>query len=103
MHMKLKKGDEVKIVRGKDKGKTGTVDGMATKEGKVLVAGVNMYRKHVKARAQNQKSEIIDITKPLSLANVQLICPKCHVPTRVGYAVTEGKKQRMCKKCEQTI
>lgn len=101
--MKIKKGDTVKIVTGKDKGKVGKVEKVIVKEDKVVVVGVNMYKKHIKAKMQGQKSEIIAITKPLSIANVLLICPKCQLPTRVGYKMTGEKKIRICKKCEQTI
>ena len=101
--MKLKKGDEIKVVRGKDKGKTGKIDQVFTKTEKVLIANINLYKKHQKAKTANQKSEIITITKPLPIANVQLICPKCHVLTRVGFSIEEGLKKRICKKCDQTI
>jgi large subunit ribosomal protein L24 len=101
--MKLKKGDEIKVVRGKDKGKTGKIDRVFAKEAKVLVAGVNLYKKNKKARTAQEKSEIITITRPLPLANVQLICPKCHVLTRVGFSIENGEKKRICKKCDQTL
>lgn len=97
--MKLKTGDEVKIVRGKDKDKTGKVQKVYVKESKVLVEGVNQYKRHIKARTQNQKSEIITITKPLPVSGVMLICPKCKKPARVGYVITKDVKERICKKC----
>src|SRR5258708_36419253 len=68
-NMKLIKGDSVKIVRGKDSGKIGKVERVLSKEAKVLVEGINQYKRHMKARVPGQKSEIITITKPLSLAN----------------------------------
>ncbi|HSX40503.1 MAG TPA: 50S ribosomal protein L24 [Candidatus Saccharimonadales bacterium] len=99
--MKLKKGDEVKIVRGKDKGKTGKIEQIFPSRSKVLVHGVNQYKRHMKARSQNQQSEIVTLTKPLPVGNVMMICPKCHLPTRIGFLVTtKGKKARMCKKCK---
>lgn len=101
--MKLQKGDHVKIVRGKDSGKTGKVERLYAKEGKVLVEGINQYKRHVKARSANQKSEIVDITKPLSLSNVILVCPKCKKPTRVGYKLLKDGKARICKKCNAEI
>ncbi|MDP3988513.1 MAG: 50S ribosomal protein L24 [Candidatus Levybacteria bacterium] len=101
--MKLKKGDEVKVVIGKDRGKTGKIDEVFPKEAKVLVPGVNQYKRHLKARSQNQKSEIITLTKPLPVSNVALICPKCHLPTRIGFSFDGEKKTRICKKCGQTI
>ncbi len=101
--MKLIKGDSVKIVRGKDLGKTGKVVRVIAKESKVLVEGINQYKRHVKARSQNQKSEIITITKPLHIGSVMLLCPKCNLPTRVGYKTEKERKSRICKKCEQII
>jgi len=101
--MKLLKNDLVKIVVGKDKGKTGKVEKVFSKESKVLVEGVNQYKRHMKARQQGQKSEIITITKPLSVANVALICPKCKEQTRIGYIISKETKQRICKKCNAEI
>lgn len=101
--MKLKKGDEVKVLRGKDKGKTGKIDRVLSKEDKVLVLGVNQYKKHMKARSQKQASEIITIVKPLSVSNVSLVCPKCHLTTRIGFSFDKNQKVRICKKCKQII
>lgn len=101
--MKLVKNDEIKVVAGKDKGKTGKIEKVFTKEYKVLVAGVNQYKRHMKAREQGQQSEIITITKPLPVANVQLICPKCKKITRVGYKLEGDKKVRICRKCKAAI
>ncbi|HEX8932042.1 MAG TPA: 50S ribosomal protein L24 [Patescibacteria group bacterium] len=98
--MKLKKNDQVKVIKGKDAGKLGKVEKIFTKTGKALVEGVNQYKRHVKARMQGQKSEIITITKPLALANVQIVCPKCKQPTRVGIKVLKDSKVRVCKKCK---
>ena len=100
---KLKKGDEVKVVMGKDKGKTGKIEKVFPEIGKVLVSGVNQYKRHMKARSQNQPSEIATITKPLPVASVLLVCPKCHLPTRVGYTFEDDKKRRVCKKCQQVL
>lgn len=101
--MKLKKGDLIKIVRGKDSDKTGIVEKVYTKESKVLVNGVNQYKRHVKARMQGQKSEIITINKPLHVSSVILICPNCKKQTRAGYKLIKGNKVRMCKKCGKEI
>lgn len=101
--MKLKKGDDIKVIRGKDKGKTGKVEKVMTKADMVIVPGVNLYKRHLKARSQNEKSEIKTVTKPLPISNVRLICPKCKLPTRVGFKVTNGKKERICRKCKAII
>ena len=101
--MKLKKGDLVTVIRGKDNGKTEKIVKVFSKEGKVLVDGVNQYKRHVKARMQGDKSDIITITKPLAVANVQLVCPKCKKLTRVGYKMLKDEKVRYCKKCKAEI
>ena len=100
---KLKKGDEVKVVLGKDKGKTGKIDKIFPSENKIVVLGVNEYKRHKKGNMQGQKSEIATITKPMSAANVMLLCPKCHLTTRVGFRIENDKKERICKKCQQSI
>ncbi len=97
--MKIKKNDQVKVIRGKDNGKLGKVEKVFSKEGKVLVEGMNQYKRHIKARMQGQKSEIITITKPLSITNVLVMCPKCKQPTRVGIKILKDSKVRVCKKC----
>lgn len=101
--MKLKKGDQVIVVKGKDKGKTEKIEKVFSKEEKVLLLGVNTYKRHVKGNFTGQQSEIKTIVKPLPVANVQLICPKCNKPTRVGYEITKNKKERICRKCKKTI
>lgn len=101
--MKLKKNDDVKVVRGKEAGKTGKIIRVFAKEGLVVVEGLNQYKRHVKARTQGQKSEIVTITKPLPVANVMLVCPKCNKPTRVGFTDVKGAKERICKQCGKSI
>lgn len=101
--MKLLKNDEVKIIRGKDKGKTGKIEKVFAKTNKVLVLGVNEFKRHMKKRTQDDKSQIVTITKPLPMANVALLCPKCKKETRVGFKMEKDIKVRFCKKCEKTI
>ncbi len=101
--MKLKKGDEVKIVVGKDKGKSGKIEKIFPTIDKVLIPGINTYKRHLKAKMQNQKSEIITLTKPLPVANVALICPKCKKITRVGYTLKNKEKVRICRKCKTVL
>jgi len=73
------------------------------KEGKLLIEGVNLYKRHLKAKSQNQKSEIITISKPLPIANISLICPKCHKQTRVGFKIEKNQTIRICRKCKAEI
>lgn len=101
--MKLKKGDNVKIVLGKDKGKVAKIEKIYPKLHKVLAEGVNQYKRHFKSRVQNQKSEIITITKPLPVSAVALVCPKCNKVTRIGFEIIKGKKGRICKICRKSI
>jgi len=99
--MKIKKGDTVKILYGKDTGKQGVVS--AVKNGKVIVEGLNMYKKHVKGDGREKKSAIIDIAKPMDVSKVMLVCPNCNKPTRVGIRRENGKVERICKKCGKVI
>jgi large subunit ribosomal protein L24 len=100
---KLKKGDEVVVVAGKDSGKKGKIEKVFSKTNKVLVSGVNLYKRHLKARSQKQPSEIITITKPLPVSNVILVCPKCKKQTRVGFKLEKNDKKRICKKCKAEL
>ncbi len=101
--MKLKKGDKVKITAGKDKGKEGSVEKVWLKENKVTILGVNLYKRHLKPRAEGQKGEIKELPRPLSVSNVSLICPKCKKETRIGYKIVKDGKVRICRKCEAEI
>lgn len=96
--MKLKKGDSVKVMIGKDKGKVAPILRITSAD-MVMLEGINQFRRHVKGRSRDQKSEIVTITKPLPISNVALICPKCKKTTRVGYEVKKGEKVRVCRKC----
>ena len=97
--MKLKKGDTVKVISGKDKGQEGEIVHVFPADNKVLVNGINTAKKHSKARKSNQQGGIIDRDMPVDVSNVAILCPKGH-PTRVGYKFdTEGNKTRVCKKC----
>lgn len=101
--MKLKKGDSVRVTTGKDAGKTGKIEKVFSKESKVIVSGLNQYKRHMKARVPGQKSEIITITKPLGVSKVALICQKCKQLTRVGFKFIKDDKIRICKKCNEEI
>jgi len=101
--MKLVKGDSVKVVAGKDKGKIGKILKVYQEDQKVLVENVNQYKRHLKKKTQSESSQIVTLTKPLSLANVSLICPKCSRVTRVGFKTEKGKKMRFCKKCGKAL
>ena len=101
--MKIKKGDLVLIISGKDKGKTGKVTKALPKDLKILVEGVNLKKKHARPKKQGEKGQVVQIPAPLSISNVKVICPKCGKATRVGYAIDKDIKKRVCKKCKQEI
>lgn len=101
--MKIKKGDNVLIIAGKDKGKTGKVLKSIPKEGKILVEGVGIVTKAVKAKRQGEKGQLIKVSMPINVSNIKLICPKCGKAVRVGYKVDGDNKSRVCKKCKQII
>lgn len=102
--MKLKKGDQIIVIQGKDKGRKGKIEKAFSKAGKVLIPSINVYKKHARQQSEKKPGGIIEITKPLSASNVALICPKCNQPTRVGYQVDKaGSKNRICRKCQALI
>lgn len=105
--MRIKKGDNVKVTAGKDRGKTGKVIQAFPETEKVVVEGVNMMSKHMKTRRTGEKGQKLEFSGPVNASNVMLICPKCAKPTRVGMtALVDGsktKKVRTCKKCKEVI
>ncbi|MDO8265249.1 MAG: 50S ribosomal protein L24 [Candidatus Parcubacteria bacterium] len=101
--MKIKKGDQVIILSGKDKGKKSKVIQAFPKEGRILVEGVNLKKKRVRPKKNGEKGQIVQITASIDISNAQIICSKCAKPARVGYKIIENKKYRICKKCGETI
>jgi len=94
----VKSGDTVRILSGKDKGKQGKVLEVSPKEGKVIIEGLNIGTKHMKPRKMGQAGGIIKVERPLYSCKVQLVCPKCSKPTRIGHKIADdGSKQRQCK------
>jgi large subunit ribosomal protein L24 len=100
--MKLKKDDTVKIIAGKDKGKTGKVLKVNREKGRVIVQGLNMVKKSMKPKSQNDKGGIIDIEAALDASNVMIVCKKCG-PTRIGIKVDGEEKTRICRKCGERL
>ena len=101
--MKLKKGDTVLIISGKDKGKKGKILRVLPKSGKVVAEGIFIIKKHVRPKRQGEKGQRIEIPAPIDVSNAKLVCPKCNKAVRIGYKLTEKKKYRVCKKCSQEI
>lgn len=101
--MKIKKGDKVLVIKGKDRGKNGLVERVYPNLDRVLVAGLNLYKKHLKPSRRYPHGGIIDINLPISRSNVMTICPRCDKPTRISYKKAEKEKFRMCKRCKETV
>lgn len=101
--MKIKKNDQVKIIAGKDKGKSGKVLRVLAEENKVIVEGANIIKKHVKPRKEGEKGQRVELPGKTNISNVMLVCPKCGKDSRVEYKVTEKDKFRVCKKCKAEL
>ena len=97
--MRIKKGDTVQVLSGKDKGKTGEVLEILPKTNKVVVKGVNIIKKHSKPRKQGEEGGILSMEGAIHVAKVNVVCPKCGKATKVGYSEEKGEKVRVCKKC----
>jgi len=91
------------MLSGKDRGKTGKVSLVLPEDGKVVVEGLNMIKRHVRARKQGQKGQIVSKERAVSASSVALVCKSCGKPTRVGYKMTGESKARICKKCGAEI
>ncbi len=101
--MKIKNGDNVIIISGKDRGKKGKVTRALSREDKVIVEGVNIKKKHQKPKKNNQKGQIVEFTAPIHISNVMMIDKKTEQPTRIGYEMRGGKKVRVSKKSNTII
>ena len=102
--MKIRKGDRVQVLAGKDRGKTGTVTFAYPAKGKVVVDGLNIAKKHQKATSGTMQGGIIDKEMPMQVSNVAIVCPSCGKPTRIGFRFEpDGTKVRICRKCEGDI
>jgi large subunit ribosomal protein L24 len=105
MKRKIKKGDTVEVISGDDKGTRGTVHTVSPKEGRVMVSGVNMVKKHQR-RTGDVRTQfgIIEREAPVNVSNVALVCPHCDKPTRVGYRIApDGTKSRICRRCDEVL
>ncbi len=100
--MKIKKGDTIRVMVGKDKGTEGKVEQVFVKQGKILVLNLNIVKKHIKKTEQNQGG-IIDLPRPIDVSKVMLVCPHTKKPTRVSYKFVDGKKVRFSKQANKAI
>ena len=102
--MKIKKDDTVLVIAGKDKGKKGKVRFAYPEKEKIMIEGVNMIKKHAKAKPQVKQAGIIEREAPISVSDVMLVCAKCNKPTRVGYRILQdGRKARVCRACGEVV
>jgi large subunit ribosomal protein L24 len=102
--MKIRKDDTVVIVAGKDRGKKGKVRRSLPDEDKVIVEGLNMIKRHSRARRAARQAGIIELEAPICVSNVMLLCAKCGNPTRVNFRfLDDGKKVRICNSCREVI
>ena len=102
--LKIRKGDEVMVIAGKDRGKKGRVQEVNPSALTVVVAGVNIAKRHRKPNpSKNEKGGIIEEPRALALGKVMVVCPHCGKPTRVAHRIDEDNKERICKKCGETI
>src|SRR3989344_4100491 len=101
--MNIKKGDTVRIISGKDRGKTGPVLKVFPTDERLSVEGLNLFKKNVRPKQQGQKGEIISAPRPMHMSNVMIVCSSCKRPTRVGHRYEADSKVRYCKKCKVSI
>ena len=102
--LKIRKGDTVQVIKGKDSGKKGKIINVYAGQRRALVEGVNTVKKHQRPTRQDQKGGIVTIEMPIQMANLMLVCKACNRPVRVGFLVTkEGVKSRICKACKEVL
>ena len=99
---KIRKDDTVQVLAGKDKGKRGTVLHVDLKKETVLVSGVNIVKKAMRKKSQQDQGGIVEIEAPLNISNVAIVCKKCG-PTKIGYKIDGDKKIRVCRKCGDVL
>lgn len=101
--MKLKKNDNVMVVTGKDRGKTGLIERVFPALNKVVVKGIGISKKHLKPSRKNPSGGIIEINQKIDISNVMIICPSCGKPSRARYNMTDKNKLRICRRCEASL
>ena len=101
--MKIKSNDKVKIIKGKDRSKEGKVIQVFPVAGKVVVEGLNLMKKHLRTRKAGEKGQVIELSAPVRVDNVALVCPKCNLTTRVGFKLDGKDKKRVCRKYKEFI
>lgn len=99
---RLRKGDQVKVISGNERGKEGEVLEVVTDKDRVLIRGVNFVKRHQRPTARQREGGIIEREGSIHISNVMVICPECDRPARIGFKLNEdGEKMRLCRKCEE--
>jgi large subunit ribosomal protein L24 len=102
--IRLRKGDTVKVIAGKDLGKTGKILRVLPDKGRLIVEGVNFVKKHSRRTREDRAGGIHEVETTIDVSNVMLVCPKCRQTTRIGVKVlADGTKARICRKCEEIV
>ena len=101
--MNIKKGDTVKIIAGKDRGKSGKVVRVFSELNKISIEGINLYKKHVRPKKQGERGETVNLSRPLHASNVMIVCGSCGKETRIGNRMDGDRKTRYCKKCKAAL
>ncbi len=101
--MKLRRDDKVIMTVGRDKGQSGKVLRVIPATAQVLVEGLGIVKRHTKPSTKNPRGGILEVTKPVSISKVALVCPNCKKPTRVGYSLKADHKERICRKCKVEV
>lgn len=100
---KIKKGDEVVMISGRDKGKKGKILKIISKSNRVVVDGLNLIKKHKKPTRQGEKGEVVQLPRMVDISNIALYCSHCGRSVKVGYRQSGDKKIRICRKCHEAI
>jgi len=102
--LKVKKGDTVVVIKGKDKGKKGKVLNIFLAKSKALVEGINLVKKHKRQTRQDQKGGIISVEAPIAISNIMFFCKECNKAAKVGFVLNkDNTKSRVCKKCKGVL
>ena len=101
--LRIKTGDTVRVLRGRDRGKKGKIMAVFPSESRLLVEGINMIYRHVRPRRAGEKGQRVQVASAMRVNNVQLVCPACKKGTRVGSRLEGDKRVRVCKQCEAVI
>ncbi|MCH7905343.1 MAG: 50S ribosomal protein L24 [Armatimonadetes bacterium] len=101
--LKIKKGDTIYVITGKDRGKTGKVLRVSPTKGRIMVEGIALQTRHRRPRRAGEKGQRVTIPGMVDISNVKLLCATCNKPTRVGMHIEGGRKQRVCKKCGASV